>query len=214
MFRPWTIGGILLVALSPTIAQSQDAISATSDRRAASFRPTPLRGDQSQLAGRSLSLRDQMQENRVILLSPPGGGTLPPINLQQRSAQSRTRLRAQQTARARVAAQTLRQATAAPRTRRQVSHVLTYPVETDIRPSPRFLELQAGNRRRRLAALEERLGLSDLSVDVVDGRAIITGRANDASRLTVLERIVLLEPGVEDVENRVVVDSQPASHPY
>jgi hypothetical protein len=208
MLCKFAMGGITLLALMPTLGYSQDAVSATSERREASFRPTPLRGDQSQIAGRVLSLRDQMAENRVILLSPPGGGTLPPINLQQRSAQSRTRLRAQQTARAQVAAQTLRLAVAAPRTRRQLSHVLTYQVETAVRPSQRFLDIEAADRRRRLDALESRLGMSGLEVEVVDGRAIISGTAVDESRLSVLERIVLLEPGVDTVENRVVVVTQ------
>lgn len=203
--------GLVACVLAPGVARAQDAVAATSERRSQSFRPTPLRGDQSQISGRSMSLRDQMAENRVILLSPPGGGTLPPINRQRRSTESRARLRAQQTARAQMAAQTLRQAAAAPRTRRPMSHVLTYPIETTVRPSQRFLEIEASDRDRRLAVLERRLGLRGLTIEVDGGRAVLRGRASDESRLRLLERIVLLEPGVDDIDNQIVVDGNTAS---
>lgn len=200
-----------LALAAPALAQAQTsaAESMTSERRAASFRPTPLRG-QSQIPGRSLGLREQMGQNRIFLLSPATGPVSSIASFRQQAAQSLARIRASQTRSSQRAALAMRQAATPQRAARSVSHTLELAIDP-IDVPPEFTEAQDRARTRRFDNVRERLSLPEVRIDLVEGRAVLSGRASDPRAVRRLEQVLLLEPGIDAVENRLSAEPQDAT---
>ena len=194
---------VLLTLAAPALALAQvsAAESISSQRRAASFRPTPLRG-QSQIPGRSLGLREQMNQNRIFLLSPATSPVSSVASLRRQAAESLARIRASQTRSRQLAALAMRQAATPQRAAPSVSHQLELAFEP-IDVPPEFTDAQDRARARRFDGVRERLSLPDVRIELVEGRAVLWGRASDPRAVRRLEQVLLLEPGIHAVENRL-----------
>lgn len=145
-----------------------------------------------------------MSQNRIYLMSPAGSPVSSIAAAQQRSAQSRARIKATQAQSSQLAAQSLRQGAIASRASRQASHVLQLAIDP-VEPSPRFEALQSRDRERRMANLRDRLGVPNVQMEIVDSRAILTGTVENERRKRLLERVLLLEPDIDAVDNRLAV---------
>lgn len=197
---------LILAILAPTWTLAQSTgIAEMMSNRASSFRPTPLRG-QSQIRGRSLGLREQMQQNRIFLMSP-ATDSVPSIDaVRQRALQARARIRAAQARSSLQTAQSLRQATSAARRNptSQVSHIIELAIDP-IPVSQKFQTARNDSRSRRFESLRNQLDLPDLDVQVIGSRAILDGSVRDQRQSRILEQIVRMEPGIDSVENQLRV---------
>lgn len=197
--------GRWVIVLGLALTTSLSAQSSLTERSRDTFRPTPIRGESS-LEGRSLNLREAMSERRLFVLSGSSANPATSNEISSRAAQSSARLRAAQQARSRRASQVSRSV----RNRRSAyrsSHTLTPAFE--IPPADADYRVQkVENRMRWLTHAEERLGAADLDIQWLEGRALLTGTVRKERDLRLLEQMLLLEPGVREVDNRLVLASE------
>jgi hypothetical protein len=165
-----------------------------------SFRPTPSKQLPS-LRQASQGLNDVLDASRA---SGYGGllgvsGVLPS---QMPSSAAVQRLRTQQSTRSRQRLALNRSATSAA-TKHQVSHVLVpnleVVAETPAAQPPAVIPVA------RTTDLQSRLKLSSIAVEMKGRTAVVTGAAPSELRRDLVTQVLLLEPGVDSVENKMTV---------
>jgi osmotically-inducible protein OsmY len=164
-----------------------------------SFRPAPTPG-QSQLTGRSASLRDRGQtQTQFYLMTPPATAQAQSAQRMSRTTQALARLRANQQAQSTMASQSnyARRSTGS-------GHKLTLGF-TPTAPEPLYQEKESERQGRTLAFVQQSLHASDLRIDRVGNKAILEGTVESEQRARVAEKLALLEPGIYEVENRLQV---------
>jgi hypothetical protein len=179
------------------------ANQATNAPPRASFRPAPTPG-QSQLgSGRSLNLRDRgSQGPQLYLYTPPGVALAQSAVRRARTAQSLAQLRATRQAQSLSAAQALRPVGG--RRSTGAGHKLTLGFDEPA-PTPLYLEKEAARQGRSLAFLESKLEASQLRMEKVGNRAILTGKVPSEDRARLAERLARLEPGIYEVDNMLEI---------
>lgn len=200
MHRQW-IWGLLFLTAAPTWGQSGTNLL-SSEERSASFRPTPLRGA-SALPGRRLSLRETMAQRQMFVLSPAGLTPAPTASISQRAAAARARLRASQQASARLASQIARQSGVG-QPQHQASHALT-PGFTVPPPTAEYQREQIVSQSRWLNHARMQMSAPDLNVAQEGNTVVLTGQVANEHDARVLEQLLLLEPGVHEVDNRLTL---------
>jgi osmotically-inducible protein OsmY len=180
-----------------------------SESRTSTFRPTPLRG-QSQLRGRQIGVQRIENSSRIITIP---GLTSPDPNVvivRQRALAAQARLRTEQQSRSRLAAQALRQSITSSRyPRNQVSTVLTLSTDDVFEPTQEYSNRYSEDRTAWLSSAGQRLGIAGFDVQMSGGTAILQGEAPAERQRRLAERLLLLEPGVESVDNRITVAPNP-----
>lgn len=61
------------------------------------------------------------------------------------------------------------------------------------------------NLRVRAIQLRQRLDLPDLEIEVDGQTAIVTGSVGDEQTRSLVARVLMLEPGIDQVDNRLVL---------
>lgn len=173
-------------------ASSSRALS--SSNSSASFRPK-ARVPRESLTRLAPGLQTVVEQSRVYggLLSGPAQRTPP-------STANLARLRAAQLMRERQIAMAAQRNAAM--TRHSVAHVLVPGFQT---PTSLARPVARADLDRRLSELSNRLNINGLQVSVNNGVAVVTGDAGSQSQKELVNSYLLLEPGIDDVDNRMTV---------
>lgn len=167
------------------------------------FRPPASRARAS-LSGRSSTLRQVIAGSYGNILGGTGAAVV--VN---NNAPNLARIRQEQALRRRLAAQTPRPNPARAAQRGAAAHQLTIGFPMPANPSGAGSGSGSGQRGDQLAArarsLRQRLGARDLDIAADGDVAIITGVVASESDRRLAARVVLLEPGIHDVDNRLAV---------
>ncbi|MFO0946314.1 MAG: BON domain-containing protein [Planctomycetota bacterium] len=180
--QPGTLGGP--ISLGPT----PNGISPGSTFRSSTGNPIPsLRGRDGGLRTVATS-RNRLAYNAV----QAAAGNRNLANLQ--------RIRQQRQQRRQQATQAIRtSAASARRTKHSAAHRLTLGFAETMVPA------HVENVRVRTIQLRDRLQLPDLEINVEGGTAVVQGSVGDQEQKSLVSRVLLLEPGIESVDNRLVI---------
>lgn len=164
------------------------------------FRP-PANRARASLSGRSSTLRQVIAGSYGNIL----GGNAGPV-IVNNNTQNLARIRQEQALRRRLAAQTPRPNPARVAQRGAAAHQLTIGFPMPTNPRIEGSGFGSGPRGEALArSLRQRLGARDLDITADGDVATITGVVASESDRRLASRVVLLEPGIHDVENRLAI---------
>lgn len=168
------------------------------------FRPAPG----SARVSPQLSVRPPGMAGIMEVVRPDlAGGILAvgPVPAAARATANIQRLRSEQMLRSRMQQQVSRRKVGA---HHDVSHVLTLgfpPPPAPAASSPATADPMLASR---VAELRGRIGLESLEVERRGATAIVTGSPTTADRRDVISQFLLLEPGIEQVDNRLPVPAR------
>jgi osmotically-inducible protein OsmY len=74
-------------------------------------------------------------------------------------------------------------------------------------PSALYEQKEVSRQGRTLAFVERQLGATDLQMERVGNRAILKGRVPSEERARLAERIARLEPGIQEVDNQLEIET-------